>query len=308
MNQTETGKAFEFAIVQAISELVPNAIINQNKPFETSRTCFGKLDVQSIEQYRNHARAASYRLLELEPILREYPEDISLIIQPDSAGASGDVRDIVIRASRMDWEIGISAKHRHFAVKHSRLSQTIDFGDKWLHRPCSERYFEEIQPIFDKLLEYRVRELEWKSIPSKDEIYRKITSAFRDEFLRIADLDDEVPEKILRYLIGRHDFYKIVKVNGYTTFQAFHFNGTLNRKYQNTKPTIKLNKLKAPTRIIELDHKLNSVSTLHLTMDEGWQISFRIHNASTNVEPSLKFDISLIGQPPDLYSDSLTID
>ena len=31
--------------------------------------------------------------------------------------------------------------------------------------------------------------------------------------------------------------------------------------------------------------------------DNGWQFSFRIHNASTFVEPSLKFDIQLIGIP-----------
>ncbi len=137
------------------------------------------------------------------------------------------------------------------------------------------------------------------------DVYRDITTAFKDEFLRIAGQDDSVPEQILRYLIGRRDFYKIVKVNGYTSFQAFHFNGTLNRNYKSTKPTIKLSRLKSPTRIIELDYKKNSATTLFLTMDEGWQISFRIHNASTKVEPSLKFDISLVGQPPDLYSDQL---
>ncbi|MDR2122992.1 MAG: HaeIII family restriction endonuclease [Flavobacteriaceae bacterium] len=31
----------------------------------------------------------------------------------------------------------------------------------------------------------------------------------------------------------------------------------------------------------------------------------RIHNASTKVEPSLKFDINLIGQPQSLYSHHL---
>ena len=31
-------------------------------------------------------------------------------------------------------------------------------------------------------------------------------------------------------------------------------------------------------------------------------MSFRIHNASSKVEPSLKFDINLIGQPQALYS------
>jgi len=36
-------------------------------------------------------------------------------------------------------------------------------------------------------------------------------------------------------------------------------------------------------------------------MDNGWAISFRIHSASTIVEPSLKFDIQLVGQPANLF-------
>jgi hypothetical protein len=36
-------------------------------------------------------------------------------------------------------------------------------------------------------------------------------------------------------------------------------------------------------------------------MDNGWAISFRIHNASKLVETSLKFDIQLLGQPANLF-------
>ncbi|RPD37239.1 HaeIII family restriction endonuclease, partial [Candidatus Liberibacter solanacearum] len=31
--------------------------------------------------------------------------------------------------------------------------------------------------------------------------------------------------------------------------------------------------------------------------DGGWNISFRLHNASSKVEPSLKFDIQLVKTP-----------
>ena len=37
-------------------------------------------------------------------------------------------------------------------------------------------------------------------------------------------------------------------------------------------------------------------------MDEGWQFSFRIHNASTYVENSLKFDIQIVGMPASIIS------
>ncbi|WP_202975530.1 HaeIII family restriction endonuclease [[Ruminococcus] torques] len=34
-----------------------------------------------------------------------------------------------------------------------------------------------------------------------------------------------------------------------------------------------------------------------MILDNGWQLSFRIHSASTKVEPSLKFDVQFISMP-----------
>ena len=38
-------------------------------------------------------------------------------------------------------------------------------------------------------------------------------------------------------------------------------------------------------------------NTVELYMDGGWQFTFRIHNAATKVEPSLKFDVQIVGMP-----------
>ena len=77
--------------------------------------------------------------------------------------------------------------------------------------------------------------------------------------------------------------------------------GTLNKPAKNNNPDQEVQILELPTRIVELDFKKNSSTTLELIMDNGWQISFRIHNASSKVEPSLKFDVQLIGQPTALF-------
>ncbi|CAL9920158.1 conserved hypothetical protein [Candidatus Liberibacter solanacearum] len=50
----------------------------------------------------------------------------SICLQRDNVGIKGDVRDIVIEVPKN--QIGISAKYNHTAVKHCRLSETIDFG------------------------------------------------------------------------------------------------------------------------------------------------------------------------------------
>ena len=56
------------------------------------------------------------------------------------------------------------------------------------------------------------------------------------------------------------------------------------------------------TRIVSLEYKPDSKNTLELYLDGGWQFCFRIHNASTKVESSLKFDIQIIGMPTTIIS------
>ena len=50
-------------------------------------------------------------------------------------------------------------------------------------------------------------------------------------------------------------------------------------------------------RSVALEFKPGSTNTVEMFLDNGWQLSFRIHNASTKVEPSLKFDVQFIGMP-----------
>jgi len=40
-------------------------------------------------------------------------------------------------------------------------------------------------------------------------------------------------------------------------------------------------------------------------MDKGWQVNFRVHNAATKIESSLKFDVTLEGNPPVLFTQHL---
>ncbi len=69
----------------------------------------------------------------------------------DHKGKDGDIRDILVIIKGIEWEIGLSVKHNHFAVKHSRLSKGLDFGEKWYGIKFSDKYWEDITPIFDYL-------------------------------------------------------------------------------------------------------------------------------------------------------------
>ena len=53
------------------------------------------------------------------------------------------------------------------------------------------------------------------------------------------------------------------------------------------------------------DEEWNVIQPLIMYLDTGWIITFRLHNASSRVEPSLKFDVQLRGNPQELSTHHL---
>lgn len=205
----------------------------------------------------------------------------------------------------MQWEIGLSIKHNHFAVKHSRLAKNLDFGYKWFGVPCSEMYWSSVQPIFDYLETQKINKKLWRELPAKDAtVYAPLLKAFIAEINRSYVENSSIPRKMVEYLLGEFDFYKIISIDSkrLTQIQTYNLHGKLNQESKTEKPKIKVPKACLPTRIISLDFKPDSTNTVELYMDNGWQFSFRIHNASTMVETSLKFDIQIIGMPTTIIS------
>jgi hypothetical protein len=114
-------------------------------------------------------------------------------------------------------------------------------------------------------------------------------------------------ERLVEYLIGNQDFYKVIKGNNKVEIQAYNLHGTLNLPFGNIKPKAKIQKLKVPNRLIEIVYQDNSKTTLLVSLSDGWQISFRIHNASSRIESSLKFDVNLVSMPHTLFTNHLLI-
>lgn len=316
-NQTINGKAFEYALLLEFYERLKNITsvsITQNEPYQNAKGCFDSFVENEQDTFRITASAAINFLIDIEPRLSngiDKNDVLVLEIVSDQAGQTGDVRDVLIIRSLQKWEIGISAKNNHRAVKHSRLSLNIDFGEKWLGVPCSQNYFEEIKPIFDMLANLKAKDksTKWTSIENMHEVvYVPILNAFRKELLRLDKANPNiVAENLVQYLIGNQDFYKVIKGNKKVEIQAYNLNGTLNLPFENIKPKAKIPKLKLPTRLIEIVYQDNSTTTLLVSLNEGWQISFRIHNASSRVEPSLKFDINLVSAPHTLFTNHIFI-
>lgn len=315
-DQTQTGKAFEFALLQAfyerLSHLTPTRIID-SAPYQTAQRCFDLFVSAEQDSYRITSSAAVNFLMDVEPRLSHAISEqdiLHLEIVSDSRGQSGDVRDVLAIRNLQKWEIGISAKNNHRAVKHQRLSNRIDFGKKWMDIPCSRQYFEEISPVFIELAKLRKDSLGVKTWASLGDyhptVYVPILTAFKNELLRMQqEFGGIVAERLVRYLIGNKDFYKVIKGNNSVEIQVFNINGTLNQAAENIRPKANLSRLRLPNRLIEVIFADESSTTLLVSLNEGWQISFRIHNASSRIEPSLKFDVNLVSSPHSLFTQHI---
>lgn len=314
--QTANGKAFEYACVEALQKALKGCggiVIESSPQLDTAKGLYDSAENKMRECLDKAANAAVRVVKRLEPQLwnPNGNEPLYLSIQADSAGMKGDVRDVVCLRKQNGWEIGFSCKHNHHAVKHSRLSDTIDFGKEWVGVPCSKAYFDVVVPLFTELRKYRDDSKEagspmlWEEIEDKSEHYYKpLLEAFMKELKRIADENKGIPEALIRYLLGRNDFYKVITddKSRTTRVEAINIAGTLNCNSGGEKAIARVPVLKMPTRFYHIGFKQNSDNTIEVICDEGWQISMRIHNASSRVEPSLKFDVQLISFPSSVYA------
>jgi len=307
----DNGRGYEFACLNILYNEISKyreCLLVENSSFYAAQHAFNNLNQRQQEIFLFSALSIVDTLFNLEPLVTEESNDIlELMIQPDSRGESGDVRDIILLRSIIGWEIGLSVKHGHFAVKHSRLSKTIDFSEKWFGKRCSNNYWNSIFPIFEYLENQKHLGKKWSELPLKDtNIYVPILESFMNEIILQNKQDSSIPRKMVEYLLGEYDFYKVISLDSrrITQFQTFNLHGTLNMPSKKSRPEIEIPVVNLPTRIVYLGFKPNSNNTIEMYMNNGWQFSFRIHNASTFVESSLKFDIQIVGMPATIISIS----
>lgn len=310
----DQGRAFEYACIIELKDR-----IEDYRPVEiddeSTSAAKRAWDIQDKSQQKVFLRAANAfvdTLFAVEPLILECDckDDILVLsINKDSDAEGGDVRDIVLTRKHIRWDIGLSMKHNHFAAKHSRLSAKIDFGKKWYGVPCDSSYWSSIKPIFEELIKLKKQKIAWHDLTNKDDlIYKPLVTAFINEIKRAYKSDNNMPSRLISYLLGIRDFYKVVAIDKkqITEFQSFNLRGELNKAGKKTQATIFIPQADLPTEIIQLRFKPNSKSTAELYLNNGWSLSFRIHNASTVVEPSLKFDIQFLGVPANIITINCT--
>lgn len=315
--QVRNGKSFEYALasqyVQVLSAMGVKVQLVENDALKVAKDYYDEFPEQEKMQFNVAARQTIDTMIKIEPGLTKPNGMLDMLkvrLSADGDGETGDVRDVVFNRDYPVWEIGFSAKNNNDAVKHSRLSSVLDFGNSWVGVPCSQAYWDEIQPIFEYCSLKKKEHIKWDDlgIDKVERIYKPLLAAFRRELLYINENNANIPQKLVEYLIGKYPFYKIIKddANNLVIVKAFNIEGGLNKAMGGVRTRYKVPRVNLPTRIVEFDYmRGREDTTLDMILDGGWEISFRIHNASKYVETSLKFDIQLQGNPPVLFTQHL---
>lgn len=296
MKQHQSGRSFELSLASAFSLKLGLPVVESPELID-ARGCMEQLAADDQSQLR-WAATAAVDFIHQQDLSKRKVQPTSVALQPDRAGKSGDVRDIVVVLN--SESIGVSAKNHHDAIKHSRLSDKIDFGQSWTGHPCSKHYFKKVCPVFEDLRARKQRQQLFRSIADKaNRFYLPVLAAFEDEMLRLSEeFGQDFTTRLFRYLLGSHDFYKVINATRHVSIQSFNLGGSLKWG----KPWV------IPSRIERIIRKRGSSDTLIVSFDGGWQVSFRLHNAASICEPSLKFDIKLIGMSAAVGRHEITAD
>ena len=302
-SQVDNGKAFEYTVAQALSKALDVPIIDSPE-FQNTKSSYEKVIAKLQERFPLAASLAVQHIIEKESknLESNYPQGIW--VASDSLGQKGDVRDVVVKCK--GTEIGISCKTNHDDFKHSRLSGTANFVKKWGLDPagCSEEYWNRIKPLFHELKQIRNEsgaKALWRDqedVPTR--FYWKVLDAFEAELIRLTAHDapsaEEVTKNLITYIIGNHDFYKVISRPDQVEIQGFNLNGTLA-----------VPKTRYPEHVIGIDRLDGGQYSKTVRFNRGFTFNFRIHSASSRVEPSLKFAVSAISLPPtEIYTNHIS--
>jgi hypothetical protein len=149
--QKENGMAFEWAVGKAIAALTQFPVVDDNFS-RIPRICYEeKISDKKRRVFDRAAVIAVEHILTKEEVFGWEISTAVIQFNSDAAGQMGDVRDLIIRNESK--QLGISCKANHEALKHPRLSGSLDFIKKWglSESGCSDSYWAAIKPIFKEL-------------------------------------------------------------------------------------------------------------------------------------------------------------
>ena len=215
---------------------------------------------------------------------------------PSQKGRSGygsDVRDVVLVSATGVDIFGISCKVNNNAFKHPRLSPTSDFVKLWgiSDQGASKNFINVRDEVFKDLKNYSNVFEKFTDIPNlHSNIFGPLLTGFASELLYQNSINPSRTAKALfNYVIGAHDFYKIVHNTKRSEVLLYKYN--MNKTLAGSGGPAN------PCKISYIDSPTASESSRSVYLDNFFTFNFRLHSASEFIENSLKFDITAPGIP-----------
>ncbi|MCC5803801.1 HaeIII family restriction endonuclease [Rossellomorea vietnamensis] len=298
---TDRGYGFEYTNIQEGMTILNGTVGPETQTWiqRTGNPKYNSLSVNEQQAMIRAARTIINFLTEYEPWLLNGGIEIA---QVKAAGGSTDVSDV--RFTGLGQSVGLSLKSNHDAVRHPRVSPTIDIAHQWLGVNTDQRYLGEVAEIFNNFTSFcefnnveRFNQL--SNEQKKNLLYSPITACFSDLLLRVFNgpAGPDAVAHFLRYLIGDRDFYK-AKADfnrGELLIEAYDFSGTMGPRHR----------LRMPTRCLEVivePGPTGLYNYINITFDRGWEVKMRLHTARTAIENSLKWDVQFVGTPRDAWN------
>lgn len=306
---TITGKAFEGAVLLEIKRQREmsglDTEIQNDAPTNKVLDALDQTRDSQKNPYDDYIKAACVSvemLFRLEPLLKLTMHG-RIRVQPDSAGQSGDVRDVIFTDASSKMLVGMSCKNNHADLKHQRISEKIDIGEQWFGNASSDFYWSDIKNVWLEAERLKSEYQFWTSVPnesSRTNLIKGAIDAVGDEIERQM-ARNQGPARFAEFLVGRHDFYKLIKSDqkNIVIIQAYNLSGRLGKKYAETESLIR-STVSLPSEMRRLTYVGDK--HIHLCMDGGWQFGLRLHTASSKIESSLKFASSALGLPSSLVT------
>jgi hypothetical protein len=301
-SQIRNITAFKWAVLLAIKNEIGYSIL-EDKNTVKPKLYYSEFSESDRTSFVNSATVAVKHIVKKESKFFAIKGG-TIRLQSARAGQAGDVRDLVI--SNGVKEIGLSCKSTRSDLKQSRLSDVLDFALEWGLDPsgCSTEYWKSVDGIFSpiKKLAAANTNAQWKDVVNKEKIYCEILDAWKQEIWRCygktATENEEFCKKLITYLFGAHDCYKVIK-HGETAVDVQFINLSKNL----SKPFAKY-----PTAMRAIDNLDGDPYSKTIAFNNGFSINFRIHNADKKLNTSLKFAINAISLPAgQFYQQTLEV-
>lgn len=296
------GEAYRHAWIKTLYKALEEtsmAKVVKNKVSTRCKIAWDDIDEKKQYTYLKSADAAVKTILALEPRMKSKEDELFIGLPDDVINSSGDENDIVLTKNDPSWKIGINFNRKRHSIMHFRLGSKNDFSKEWFGRECSGEYRRAVRPIFELLEIEKRKGTKWDELLEKHNmIYVPLLQAFVEEIKRNYEIDNAVPRKILEYLTGNEEKYKSISRDERAITLVNSYKGDAQNAFFAT--TIPADKL--PTQLIEISFNAKRDNMVKMYFDKGWILSFRIHNASTMVEPSLKIDAQYESIPVDVVN------